>query len=99
MTSKPELTFYTPDSRGISPRNFPNALVVGQTYQHQGNHKFYRVTGICWNGEDDTWMIQHQEVEGAFKDAAFVGQTTFVRTPHNFCGLMSNGGIRFVRVH
>lgn len=82
--AKPELTLNTIDSRGVIPNQ---KKYVGMKFTHQGNGHVYEVVGWAWNGEDDTWMMIHKR-EGS--------DITYLRTPANFAGYMSDGRLRYV---
>lgn len=79
-----ELTFLDPDSRGYRPE----MNLIGTKWKHTGNLYVYIVSGFVWNGEDDTWMIEHTRTDTHMK---------FVRTSINFFGYRSNGELRYAR--
>lgn len=82
--SKPELTFKVPDSRGY----VPDLTLIGSQWKHTGNEHVYSIVGFAYNGEDDTWMIQHTRLGS---------DITYMRTPSNFFAHRGDKGYRYVR--
>lgn len=85
MSSKPEITHDTPDSRGY----IPETALLGSQWFHYGNGHTYTLVRFAWNGEDDTWMYVHTRKGSTFE---------YLRTPANFHGLRESGHKRYTRV-
>lgn len=89
MTSKPELTYNTPDTHG----RIPNNMTIGGLLMHTGNGKLYQITGFAWMGATDEWGYLHHEVRPDGKPTV-----TLVRPLSHVNGRRENGEPRYRKI-
>lgn len=87
MTTKPTLTYFTPDSTGA----IPDFKMIGKSLLHLGNGKTYMITGFAWLGELDEWGFTHVATD---LNGGFTG-VVLCRPLHHINGVRSNGEPRY----
>ena len=80
-----DIDLHKTDSHGFLPAISED--LIGAKFIHQGNGFTYEITGFVWNGDNDTWMLEHKR-EGC--------ETKFVRTVANFFGYRMDGKARYI---
>jgi len=85
-----DLTYRTKDIRGC----LPNYIMIGRILLHNGNSRFYQITGFCWLGATDEWGYLHQEV----RSDALPG-ITIARPLAHLHSYLSNGDKRYTLVN